>query len=122
MSRRIERVNELLRERLSELILREIKDPRVGGIVTITGVETSPDLRSARVYISVMGDAEERERTIAGLRSASRFLHRGLEVLSLRHVPELTFFADDSMERADRLMRLIDQAQNETDSRTDASS
>ena len=106
---------------MSELILREINDPRVGGIVTITAVETSPDLRSARVYISVMGDAEEREQTITGLRSASRFLHRGLEDLSLRHVPELTFLADDSMERADRLMRLIDQAHHETDSGTDVS-
>ncbi len=113
MSRRTERVNELLRERLSELVLRDLKDPRINGLITITGVEVSADLRAARVYVSVLGEQAVTETTLAGLRSASGFLHRGLEGLSLRHVPTLTFFADDSMERADRLLRLIDDTRGE---------
>ena len=113
MSRRTERVNELLRERLSELVLRDLKDPRINGLVTITEVEVSADLRAARVYVSVLGEQGVKETTLAGLRSASGFLHRGLEGLSLRHVPTLAFFADDSMERADRLLRLIDDTRGE---------
>ncbi|MBI4236145.1 MAG: 30S ribosome-binding factor RbfA [Chloroflexi bacterium] len=116
MSRRTERLNNLLRERLSELLQRELKDPRVRGLVTITAVEVSVDLRTARVYVSVLGTQAERAANLQGLRSAAGFLHRGLETLSLRRVPELTFVSDDSMERGDHLLRIMGRIQEGTDS------
>lgn len=120
MSRRTQRVNELLRERLSELLLRDLKDPRIHGLVTITAVEVSPDLRTARVFVSVLGNSQEREATLQGLRSAAGFLHRALGGLSLRRAPELTFVADDSMERADRLLRLLDHVHRGAQAEPDA--
>lgn len=113
MSRRTARVNDLLRERLSELLQRELKDPRISGLVSITAVEVSPDFRTARVYVSVLGTTEDRATTLQGLRSAAGFLHRGLESLALRRVPELSFVSDESMERGDRLSRLIGQIRDE---------
>jgi ribosome-binding factor A len=109
MSRRTARVNELLRERLSEIIMRDLKDPRISGLVTVTSVEVSPDLSAARVYVSVLGDRESKGSTLAGLRSASRFMHKGLEDLALRRVPDLTFVLDETMERADHMLRLMDK-------------
>ncbi|MBI4328882.1 MAG: 30S ribosome-binding factor RbfA [Chloroflexi bacterium] len=107
MSRRIERLNQLLRERLSELLLRETKDPRISGLVSITSVEVSADLQHARVHISILGEEEEKKATMEGLRSAAGFLRRGLEDLSLRHIPTLTFLQDDSIAEGDRMLRLI---------------
>ncbi|MDA1096469.1 MAG: 30S ribosome-binding factor RbfA [Chloroflexi bacterium] len=109
MSRRIEKVNEMLRERLSQVVLRGLKDPRIHPMTTITEVSVSPDLSSARVYVSVLGGAEDRAKTVEGLQSASGFLHRELDSLALRHVPRLTFVPDDTLERADRIERLIKQ-------------
>ena len=122
MSRRTERVNQLLRERLSEIVLRDLKDPRVQGLVTITEVDVSPDLSSARVYVSAMGTAEERAATIEGLRSATRFLQSGLVRLSLKRTPSLLIVSDDTMERADRMMRLIDSANRPIREEHDATS
>lgn len=115
MPRRIERVNALLRERLSELLQRELKDPRVHGLVTITAVQVAADLRTARVYVSVLGTPEERATTLQGLHAAAGFLRRGLEVLSLRHVPDLSFFSDESMEQGDRLLRLMSRLREGAD-------
>ena len=114
MSRRTERVNQLIRERLSEIILRDLKDPRVQGLVTITEVDVSPDLGSARVYVSTMGNDEERAATITGLRSATKFLRSGLDRLSLKRTPDIVIVPDDTMERADRLLRVIDGAISES--------
>lgn len=109
MTRRIDRVNELLRSELSQLIARELKDPRVSGVITITEVVASSDLRSARVYVSVMGgDAEQRE-ALEGIRSAASFLRRELrERINLRHAPHMTFLLDDSIAEGDRVLRLLD--------------
>ncbi len=115
MSRRKERVNHLLRERLSEVVLRGLKDPRVRGLVTITEVDVSPDLSSARVFVSTMGTDDERAATIAGLRSATKFLQNSLDTLALKRTPSLVIIPDDTMERADRLLRLIDEANDSED-------
>ena len=104
MSRRIDRVNELLRSEISNLLAREIKDPRVVGVISITEVVASSDLRSARVYISVMGNDSDRKAAMDGIRSAASFLRRELrDRINLRHAPHMTFVLDDSIEEGDRL-------------------
>src|SRR5438128_12340267 len=111
-SRRIERVNDLLRSELSELIGRTLKDPRVAGLVSLTEVETSADLRHARVYVSVFGSDEERQSTLTALRHASGFLrHEVAQRVTLRHMPELDFQLDSSLEHGDRILRLLKQVQ-----------
>lgn len=109
MSRRTSRVNDLLREELSALLLKGVKDPRVSqGLTTITEVQVSPDLRHATVYVSHLGDESEREEVLEGLRHSSPYLHRELmHRLAMRNVPELTFRFDPSIERGARLASLI---------------
>lgn len=111
MSMRTTRVNELLRAEISELLLREVKDPRVSrGMVTITEVQVSPDLRHAVVYFSHLGTDSERKEALEGLKNSAHFLHRELvHRLSLRNVPELVFKFDPSIERGARLAELINQ-------------
>ena len=109
MTRRIDRVNELLRSEISHLISREIKDPRVAGVISITEVVASSDLRSARVYVSVMGRNADRQAALEGIRSAASFLRRELrERVNLRHTPHMTFVLDDSIEEGERILRLMD--------------
>ncbi len=104
---RMRRVDEAMREVLSEVITSEVKDPRVG-FVTVTAVDTSPDLRHARVYVSVLGDEKRRKLSMKALESAHGFLQRRVAAqLRLRHTPQLTFVYDDTAERADRLERLL---------------
>jgi ribosome-binding factor A len=101
------RVDEAMREVLSGVIATEIKDPRVG-FVTVTGVKTSPDLRHARVYVSVLGDEPTREGSLEGLRSAHGFLqHRLSSELSLKHTPSLTFAYDGSVDHGMRISELL---------------
>ncbi|MGH2871154.1 MAG: 30S ribosome-binding factor RbfA [Solirubrobacteraceae bacterium] len=107
-SARMRRVDEAMRAVLSGAIAIELKDPRVG-FVTVTGVKTSPDLRHARVYVSVLGDDAQRATTIDGLRSAHGYLQRRLaSELTLKHTPALTFEYDDSVDRGMRLQSLLD--------------
>ncbi len=109
MPRRIDRVNELLRSEISHLLAREIKDPRVAGVISITEVIASSDLRSARVYVSVMGRDADRHLALDGIRSAAAFLRRELrDRVNLKHTPHLTFQLDDSIEEGDRVLRLMD--------------
>ena len=115
MERRMARVNQLLREELSDLAQWQLKDPRLGTLMTITEVDVSPDLRHAHVYVSVMGDAEEQKAVIEGLSSAAGFLRRSLHGrLKLRHIPELHFHHDSSMEHGSHLLTLIDQVSTAT--------
>jgi ribosome-binding factor A len=108
MSRRTEQVSELLREELSTLLAREVRDPRVAGLVSVTHVDLSPDLRRAHVFVSVLGTEEERASTIAALRSARPFLRRELaHRLRLRNTPDLEFEDDRSMERAQALTDIM---------------
>lgn len=109
MSLRTTRVNELLRAEISDLILREVKDPRVSeGMVTVTEVRVSPDLRHATVFVSHLGSDEERQHALDGLQRAAPFMHRELvHRLKMRAVPELVFRFDPSIERGARLSDLI---------------
>ena len=110
MSRRMGRVNELIREELSVLLLHELKDPRIVALTTVTHVETSPDLEHARVYVSVMGSDEEQSGVMRGLKSAEGFLRRSLAArVTMRRVPALTFALDTSMERGAQMLELIDR-------------
>ena len=112
MSRRIDRVNELLRLEISQVLARQIKDPRLSGVITITEVRTSSDLRNALVLLSVMGDEEAKQTALAGIQSAAKFLRRELRGrLTLRYTPFLSFALDDSLEDADRLIGIMNQIQ-----------
>ncbi|MBI5106750.1 MAG: 30S ribosome-binding factor RbfA [Solirubrobacterales bacterium] len=102
------RVDEAVREVLGDAVAQDLKDPRVG-FVTVTEVRTSPDLRHARVYVSVLGTEDEREATLAGLRSAHGVLQsRIARELRMKRTPALTFEHDDTAERAARLEALIE--------------
>lgn len=106
---RMRRVDEAMREVLSDAITRELKDPRVG-FVTVTAVETAPDLRRARVFVSVLGDDALRRRSLAGLRSAHGYLQKRVAgELHLRHTPTLEFSYDDSTDRGLRIQELLDR-------------
>jgi ribosome-binding factor A len=108
MTERMRRVNEAIRETLAEALV-DLKDPRIG-FVTVTGVETSPDLRSARVYVSVLGSEKKRERTLAGLASAHGVLQAQLATeLRLKRTPLLAFEYDPTVERGVRMSKLIDE-------------
>lgn len=112
MTRRTDRLNGLLRQEISHLLSREIKDPRLDGIISITGVHTSSDLRNARVFVSVLGDQAAKDAALDGIRSAASFLRRSLrDRLKLRYVPFLKFALDESIEDADALLRVLDQLQ-----------
>jgi ribosome-binding factor A len=103
------RVDEAMREVLSDAITQELKDPRVG-FVTVTAVETSPDLRQARVHVSVLGEDKVRRRSMDALEAARGFLQRRVAShLRLKYTPQLTFHYDDTAERADRLERLLSE-------------
>ena len=108
-SDRIRRVNEAMREVLSAVITTELKDPRVG-FVTVTAVETSPDLRHARVFVSVLGNPGERRRSLQALDSAHGYLQRRISnELTLKHTPTLDFLYDDSVDRSLRIQALLEE-------------
>ncbi len=107
-SARMRRVNELMLEVIGSAIATELQDPRIG-FVTVTAVDTSPDLRRAKVYVSVLGSNEEREATLAGLRSAHGVLQSAIaREMRIKRTPTLSFHYDDTAERADRVTRLLD--------------
>src|SRR3954451_17011448 len=108
MGDRMRRVNEAVREVVS-VGVGELKDPRIG-FVTVTGGETSPDLRHARVYVSVLGNADERERTLTGLASSHGVLQAAVaRELRLKRTPTLEFVYDESIERGMRISELLDE-------------
>lgn len=107
--RRMERVNGLLREEIAGLLASQVNDPRLKGLITVTQVRTASDLRSARVYVSVMGNDAIRQEALEGIQSSASYLRRELRNrVSLRYVPFMTFVLDDAMVEADRLMKIID--------------
>ena len=104
---RMRRVDKAVREVVSAHIAEDLKDPRIG-FVTVTGVETSADLRSARVYVSVLGDEAERAAALVGLASASGYLQRLVgDELHMKRTPTLTFVHDDSVDTGMRISELI---------------
>jgi ribosome-binding factor A len=107
VTRRTRQVGELLREELTDIIRREVKDPRIG-FMSVTNVDVTPDIRSARVYISVLGTDAEREDTLSALRSASKFIRFHLKPrLRMRQIPELEFRDDRSMEYAQHISETL---------------
>jgi ribosome-binding factor A len=114
-TRRIARVNELIRDEVTEMLTRHLRDPRLTGLVSITAVETSPDLRHAKVYVSVYGDEDQQKAVMAALRSAAGFIRRELgERLRLRYIPEIQFKLDESIARGARILELLRQVQAQT--------
>ncbi len=112
MSERTRRVDHLLQEEISAVIQREVHDPRVG-FVTITSVETTPDLRHATVYASIIGDEAERRATMEALGRAMPFVRHNLGKLHLKRIPQLHLREDDSAQRGTRVMQLLDQVEAE---------
>ncbi len=111
--KRLERVNQLIKEEISLLLQRELKDPRLG-FVTITDVETAPDLRSAKVFVSVLGSAEQWRASMAALDSARGFVRNWLRNhLDLRFTPTLDFRPDRSMEHAAQIQTILRQLKHE---------
>lgn len=115
MGHRIERVNSLIRQEISELLQRQVKDPRLGNFVAVTDVSTSPDLRHAKIFVSRIGSEEEKQETLSVLAAASGFFRNELaKRLRLRHIPELNFQWDDSIEQGDYLSQLIDEVSSDS--------
>ena len=114
MTRRTERINDLLREEISDLLRGVVKDPRIGGLVTITEVDVSPDLRMAKVFVSVMGTDEEKASTFRALDAAAKFMQRELRRrLTIRRTPELRFIKDTSLEKGARILELLQQVRED---------
>ena len=118
MTRRTERIQELLREELSDLILRELRDPRLDGLISLTRVEVTPDLSNARIHVSVMSETADPGDAVKALQAASGFLHKELvHRLELRKVPYLNFRLDTSIAEGAAILAHIEQARREDDAR-----
>jgi ribosome-binding factor A len=114
MLHRIERINHLIRQEISELLRRHVKDPRLGSFIAVTDVVTSPDLKTARIYISHFGSEAEKKETMNAITAAAGFFRKELaKSLRLRRVPEISFHWDDSIERGAYIEELIDRVTSE---------
>ena len=121
-SQRSSRVGEQIREDLTELLAREVHDPGIG-FLTITRVQVTSDLQSARVYYTILGDAQARKQSSRALERATPFLRRQLgRRLRLRRIPELHFFFDENIDRLDRVERILQELQTERAGRAEAPS
>ena len=110
MSRRSERTGKLIQREISELLERQVNDPRLSSLISVTDVSVSLDLKHAKVFISAMGDESDREEMLAGFNRASGFFRRELSSqLKMRCPPELTFHYDDSIERGARLLKMMSE-------------
>jgi ribosome-binding factor A len=110
---RMRRINEVLREVVGAAVAGDLSDPRIG-FVTVTSVETSPDLRTAKVFVSVLGDEEEREETLQGLRSSHGVVQSRIAAETrMKRTPTLTFHYDDTIEKASRVSELLEEAEDE---------
>lgn len=121
-SRRISRVASLLQQEVSQMLLNDIKDDRVGaGMVSITDVDVSGDLQHAKIYVSIYGTEEARKETMAGLQSATGFVRRELgKRISLRRTPEVRFIEDRGIERGDRMLNLLNRLSEEREDKESA--
>jgi ribosome-binding factor A len=114
MSRRTQRLNDLLREELGQLLLHQVRDPRLSGVITVTSVQVVADLSLARVFISTLGGEEEKARAMEGAGAASGYLRRELaHRLSLRRIPRLEFHRDDSIQEGVETLHLINKVSGE---------
>ncbi|TAH67015.1 MAG: 30S ribosome-binding factor RbfA [Anaerolineaceae bacterium] len=114
------RINGEVKKELSILINREIKDPRIHPMTSVIDVEVAPDLKTAKVYISVMGDEESKKETYQGLKSAASYMRGQLaRSLNLRNTPELTFILDNSIEYGVNMSKLIDEINSQSSANSD---
>ncbi|MFZ5642392.1 MAG: 30S ribosome-binding factor RbfA [Bacillota bacterium] len=115
MSHRPGRLAEAIKKEISDILMNEIKDPRLG-FVTVTLVEVSPDLRYARIYASVLGNEDQQKSTTEVLNRATGYIRSEIgKRIRLRYTPEITFKLDNSIERGTRVIRLIEEVNNEGD-------
>ena len=115
------RINGEVQRELSQLINREIKDPRINPMTSVVAVEVAPDLKHAKVYISVLGDEESQKNTLAGLKSAAPYMRGQLaRTIYLRNTPELTFVLDQSIEYGVNMSRLIHEVNKDTEVQADS--
>jgi len=111
--KRSDRVKEVIREEISQMLMGAIKDPRIG-FATLTRVELSDDLRNAKIFVSVMGSEEEKKKTIKGLESASGFIRSELRKrMRLKFIPEIIFRLDTSIEHGEKIARILDELKKE---------
>ena len=116
MNRRVDRVNSMLRDQISQVLSDELSDPRLSSMVSVIRVSCARDLSSAKVVVSVLGTPEERKTTMAGLKSAAGYVRRSLLArTSLKRVPAVDFIVDDSIERGAELLKLIDEVAPEAE-------
>jgi len=121
MSRRTDRLNEVFKREISKLLEREVNDPRLGNIISLTRVETSHDLRNAKVYVSVLGEESSKLEVIEGFNTASNYLRRKLSAsIRLRIIPHLSFYYDDSIEQGAKVLKVLDQVSSDRDEITSA--
>lgn len=108
------RINEEVKRELSDIIRNKVKDPRIDMMTSVTSVEVAPDLKTCKVYISVLGDEEKRDKTMEGLLSSKGFIrHELARTVNLRNTPEITFIADESIEYGVKMSKLIDEVAEE---------
>ena len=108
MTRRIDRVNGLLRQEISRVLATELRDPRLSSLVSITHVKTSADLHHAKVYVSVLAEPSVKKTTLQGLKSAAGFIGRTMRGhLTLRNIPQLEFYLDESIEHGAGVLEII---------------
>ena len=109
MNRRIERINSQLRSEISKMILTDIKDPRISGVVSITRVETTGDMSYAKVFVSVYGSDTDKRNTLKAMSSARGFIQNELlHRLAIRRPPSLTFRLDETIEQGNEILELLD--------------
>ncbi|MEA2640128.1 MAG: ribosome-binding factor [Chloroflexota bacterium] len=113
-TRRVHRLNDLIRDEIAHLLAHETRDERLHGLISITDVETAPDLTTAKVWVSVLGDIDEANETLAHIRRAATFFRRELAArLNLRHTPELDFRLDRSIAEGARIEQLLREVQHD---------
>jgi ribosome-binding factor A len=116
MSRRSERTSKLIQREISELLEREVNDPRLSKLISVTEVTLSPDLKHAKIFVSTLGTEINKEDLLAGFNNASGFLRKELAShLKLKYTPQLSFHYDDSIERGARLLKLIGELSTDED-------
>lgn len=114
MTRRTERISSLIRQEISELLREQVNDPRLRSFISITRVSTSVDLSHTKVFVSIFGEEVSKDEVLQGLAAASGFLRRQLASrLRLKHMPELSFHLDESIEKGVRVLELIDELVSE---------
>jgi len=107
---RLDRISEEIKKEVSDIIRNELKDPRVSALCSVVLVHTTPDLKFAKIYISILGNESEKEETYKGLKSASGFIRKELsERLNLRYTPELVFEIDKSIEHGANISRILNE-------------